>query len=290
MLMTIPTGLNGGIGAGYRSAATRTLTAGGVTFAYRVLGAPGDVALVLLPHLAAVLDNWDPALVDGLAAGRQVIAFDNRGVGASTGTTPDSVEAMARDAVTFIRALGHQQVDLLGLSLGGMVAQVIAQREAHLVRKLILAGTGPAGGDGITKVARLSNLALLCGALARQDPKKYLFFTRTTNGRRAADEFLARLQERTQDRDTPVSLSTYRAQLRAVSRWGRARAADLSLIHQPTLVANGEHDVMVPTANSVDLAERLPHSQLVLYPDAGHGGIFQHHAAFTVTALSFLAR
>ncbi|KUL29691.1 alpha/beta fold hydrolase [Actinoplanes awajinensis] len=288
--MTNSPDLSGGISTGYRSVPTRTLTSGGVTWAYRVLGAPGDVPLILLPHLAAVLDNWDPALVDGLAAGRQVIAFDNRGVGATTGATPTSVEAMARDAVTFIRALGHQQVDLLGLSLGGMVAQVIAHREAHLVSKVILAGTGPAGGPGITKVTRLSNLALLRGALARQDPKKYLFFTRTTNGRRAADEFLARLHERTQDRDTPVSLSTYRAQLRAVSRWGRARAADLSLIHQPTLVANGEHDVMVPTANSVDLAARLPNSELVLYPDAGHGGIFQHHAAFTTTASAFLAR
>ncbi|GIE98720.1 alpha/beta hydrolase [Paractinoplanes rishiriensis] len=288
--MTISSGPTGGISAGYRTVPTRTLTAGGVTWAYRVLGVPGDVPLILLPHLAAVLDNWDPAVVDGLAAGRQVIAFDNRGVGATTGETPNSIEAMARDAVTFIRALGHQQVDLLGLSLGGMVAQVIAQREAHLVRKLILAGTGPAGGIGITEVTRLSNLALLRGALARRDPKTYLFFTRTANGRRAADEFLARLQERTQDRDTPVSLGTYRAQLRAVSRWGRARAADLSLIHQPTLVANGEHDVMVPTANSVDLADRLPNSELVLYPDAGHGGIFQHHAAFTATALAFLAR
>ncbi|MFD0523979.1 alpha/beta fold hydrolase [Paractinoplanes durhamensis] len=139
-------------------------------------------------------------------------------------------------------------------------------------------------------MTRLSNLALLRGVLARQDPKKYLFFTRTANGRRAADEFLARLQERTQDRDIPVSLSTYRAQLRAVNRWGRAATADLSPIGRPTLVANGEHDVMVPTANSVDLAERLPNSELVLYPDAGHGGIFQHHAAFTTTALAFLAR
>lgn len=288
--MTISTGTTGDISADYRTVATRTLTAGGVTWAYRALGAPGDTALILLPHLAAVLDNWDPALVNALAAGRQVITFDNRGVGASTGRTPDSVEAMARDAVTFIRALGHQQVDLLGLSLGGMVAQAITQHEPRLVRKLILAGTGPAGGTGITQVTRLSNLALLRGALTRQDPKKYLFFTRSVTGRRAADEFLARLRERTQDRDTPVSLRTYRAQLRAVSRWGRARPADLSLIRQPTLVANGEHDLMVPTANSVDLAARLPDSELVLYPDAGHGGIFQHHTAFTSTALAFLAR
>ncbi|GAA3620741.1 alpha/beta hydrolase [Kineosporia mesophila] len=279
-----------GIDADYRTVPTRTLRADGVTWAYRVMGAADGVALVLLPHLAAVLDNWDPALINALAAERQVIVFDNRGVGASTGATPDTVEAMARDAVTFIRALGHQQVDLLGLSLGGMLAQTIAQREPQLVRKLILAGTGPAGGTGITQVSRLSNLALLRGALARQDPKTYLFFTRTANGRHTAKEFLARLQERTENRDTPVSLKTYRAQLTAVGRWGRAQAADLSLITQPTLVANGEHDVMVPTANSVDLAERLPTSELVLYPDAGHGGIFQHHAAFSTTTLAFLAR
>ena len=132
-----------------------------------------------MTHLAAVLDNWDPRVVDGLATEHRVIAFDNRGVGATTGTTPKTIQAMAKDAVTFIRALGLTQVDLLGFSMGGMIAQVIAQNEPQLVRKLILAGTGPAGGEGITNVTKLSHLDTVRGLLTLQDPKQFLFFTRT---------------------------------------------------------------------------------------------------------------
>ena len=149
--------------------------------------------VVFLTHLAAVLDNWDPRVVDGIAAKHRVITFDNRGVGASSGSTPTTIEEMARDAVTFIRALGFDQVDLFGFSMGGMIAQVIAQQEPQLVRKMILAGTGPAGGDGIEKVTRISYLDTARGLLTRQDPKQFLFFTRTPNGRRAGKEFLARL-------------------------------------------------------------------------------------------------
>src|SRR5204862_5909089 len=130
-------------------------------------------------------DNWDPRVVDGIAAAHRVIAFDNRGIGASSGSTPTTVEQMAADAVTFIRALGLDQVDLLGFSLGGMIAQVIAQQEPQLVRRMILAGTGPAGGEGIDKVTRISYLDIARGLLTRQDPKQFLFFTRTQNGRRA---------------------------------------------------------------------------------------------------------
>jgi pimeloyl-ACP methyl ester carboxylesterase len=272
----------------YTNAPTRVITAGGVDFAYRELGPSTGTPVILLTHLAANLDNWDRRVVDGIAATHHVVAFDNRGVGASTGTVPDTVEAMAHDAVTFIRALGFEQVDLLGFSLGGMIAQVIALEEARLVRKLILTGTGPAGGEGIDKVTRIANLDIARALVTFRDPKTYLFFTRTANGKRSAREFLARLKERTTNRDKAMSLRGYRAQLKAIHRWGRQEPADLSVIEQPVLVANGEHDRMVPTTNTVDLHHRIPNSELVIYPDAGHGGIFQYHDQFVAKALAFL--
>jgi pimeloyl-ACP methyl ester carboxylesterase len=274
----------------YQDAPTRTVTAGGVDFAYRELGPKTGVPVVFLTHLAAVLDNWDPRVVDGIAAKHRVITFDNRGVGASTGSTPNTIQAMADDAVTFIRALGLTQVDLLGFSMGGMIAQVIAANDPQLVRKMIIAGTGPAGGEGIKNVTRLSHLDTIRGLLTFQDPKQFLFFTRTPNGRRAGKEFLARLKERTQNRDKAISVRSYGAQLKAIHRWGLAQPADLSVIRQPVLVANGETDRMVPTKNSTDLARRLPDSELVIYPDAGHGGIFQYHTQFVGKVLDFLAR
>jgi pimeloyl-ACP methyl ester carboxylesterase len=246
--------------------------------------------VVFLTHLAAVLDNWDPRVVDGIAAKHRVITFDNRGVGASTGSTPATIAAMANDAVTFIRALGLDKVDLLGFSMGGMIAQVIAQDQPQLVRKLILAGTGPAGGEGIKNVTRISHLDTIRALLTLQDPKQFLFFTRTPGGRRAGKQFLARLKERTRNRDKAISLRSYAAQLKAIHRWGLQQPSDLSVIHQPVLVANGDSDKMVPTKNSADLARRLPDSELVTYPDAGHGGIFQFHAQFVHKALEFLGR
>lgn len=274
----------------YQDAPTRTVSAGGVDFAYRDLGPRTGVPVVFLTHLAAVLDNWDPRVVDGIAATHRVITFDNRGVGASTGRTPNTIQAMADDAVTFIRALGLAEVDLLGFSMGGMIAQVVAADEPRLVRRMIIAGTGPAGGEGIENVTRLSHLDTIRGLLTFQDPKQFLFFTRTPNGRRAGKEFLARLKERTHDRDKAISLRSYFTQLKAIHRWGLAQPTDLSVIHQPVLVANGETDRMVPTENSTDLAHRLPDSELVIYPDAGHGGIFQYHAQFVARVLEFLAR
>ena len=270
------------------AAPTHTVSVRGVDFAYRELGPATGVPVIFLHHLAAVLDNWDPRVVDGIAAQHRVIAFDNRGVGASGGSTPDTIEAMAHDAVAFIRALGFEKVDLLGFSMGGMIAQLIAADEPQLVRKVILAGTGPAGGEGITKVTRLSHFDTLRGLLTLQDPKQFLFFTRTPAGRRAGKEFLARLKERTQNRDKRISLRSYGAQLKAIHRWGQQSPADLSAIHQPVLVANGETDRMVPTSNSRDLAQRLPNADLVIYPDAGHGGIFQFHQQFVERALALL--
>jgi pimeloyl-ACP methyl ester carboxylesterase len=272
----------------WRNAPTQTINAGDVQFGYRQLGPSTGVPVVFLTHLAAVLDNWDPRVVDGIAAKHRVIAFDNRGVGASSGSTPTTIEEMARDAVTFIRALGFERVDLFGFSLGGMIAQVIALQEPQLVRKMILAGTGPAGGEGIEKVTRITYLDIARGQLTRRDPKEFLFFTRTPNGRGAAKEFLARLEERTSDRDKAISVRSLRAQLKAIHRWGRQKPADLASIHQPVLVVNGESDRMVPTKNTVDLDRRLRNSQLVVYPDAGHGGVFQFHEDFVRRALEFL--
>jgi pimeloyl-ACP methyl ester carboxylesterase len=281
---------SGDVVRSYENASTRTVSAGGVDFAYRELGPKAGVPVIFLTHLAAVLDNWDPRVVDGIAAHHRVIAFDNRGVGASSGSTPDTIEAMAKDAVAFIRALGLEQVDLFGFSMGGMIAQVIAADKPQLVRRLILAGTGPAGGEGITKVTRIAHLDTLRGLLSLQDPKQFLFFTRTPEGHRAGKAFLARLKERSENRDGAISLRSYGAQLKAIHRWGKQPPVDLSVIRQPVLVANGESDRMVPTTNSVDLAQRLPDADLVVYPDAGHGGIFQFHGQFVDKALEFLAQ
>ena len=274
----------------YKHAQTRTVTADGVTFAYRDLGPRTGMPVIFITHLAAVLDNWDPRVVDGIAAKHRVITYDNRGVGASTGKTPKTIEEMAKDAVTFIRALGFEQVDVLSFSMGAMIAQVIAQTEPQLIRRLILAGTGPAGGEGIKNVTRISHYDTLRALLTFQDVKQFLFFTRTPNGIRAGKEFLARLKERTKDRDKAIRLTSYFSQLKAIHRWGLAKPQDLSVIKQPVLVANGDDDRMVPTSNSHDLARRLPNAELVIYPDGGHGGIFQYHEQFVPTALEFFGR
>lgn len=277
--------------ATWRTVPTQTITAGEVTFTYRELGAHhGGTPVVLLTHLAAVLDNWDPRIVDGLAAKHHVIAFNNRGIGSSSGSPWRSMEQMATDAITFIQAKGFREVDLLGFSLGGMVAQEVVLQQPQLVRKMVLAGTGPAGGEGISTVAGVTFYDMLRGLLTGQDPKQFLFFTRTPAGIEAGKAFLARLQERTEDRDTEISVSALFAQLEALRVWGLKAPADLSVVRQPVLVVNGDHDRMVPTLNTHDLARRLPNSQLVIYPDAGHGGAFQFHAEFVRSTLDFLAR
>ncbi|MDC8783611.1 alpha/beta fold hydrolase [Roseateles koreensis] len=278
-------------GDSWRTVPTQTITAGGVNFAYRELGkSNGGTPVVFLVHLAAVLDNWDPRIMDGIAAKHHVIAFDNRGVGASSGSPSNSIEQMADDALSFIKAMGLTQVDLLGFSMGGMIAQEMVLKEPQLVRKMVLAGTGPAGGEGISAVAGVANYDLMRGLLSGQDPKQFLFFTRTPNGIEAGQAFLARLNERTANRDKEISIVAYIAQLQALSAWGQKRPADLSVIKQPVLVVNGEADRMVPTTNSYDLVRRLPNSRLIIYPDAGHGGIFQFHADFVRSTLEFLAR
>lgn len=273
----------------WKDVPTKSVEVGGTKFAYRKLGPAAGAPVILLNHLFAELDRWDPRIVDGIAARHHVIVFDNRGVGASEGSVPDSVEAMARDTIAFIRALGLERVDLFGFSLGGFISQVIALEEPHLVRKMILAGTGPAGGIGIDRIRRVMVRGMINAVLTLKHPEYHLFFTSTANGRKAARDFLRRLKERTTDHDKPVSLVAFLAQLKAIRAWGRQAPADLSRIEHPVLVANGDADKMVPPSNSLDLARRLPNAELVLYDDAGHGGIFQYHEEFVRRALAFLA-
>jgi pimeloyl-ACP methyl ester carboxylesterase len=267
---------------------TRTITVGGTPFAYRELGPRTGVPLVFLHHFTAVLDDWDPRVIDGIAAKRHVIAFDNRGIGASGGSVPHTIDEMAADAVAFIRALGYDQVDLLGFSLGGGVAQVITLEHPELVRRVILAGTGPAGGGGIEKINRIAATAYTKAALTLRDPRHYLFFNRTPDGKRAATEYMARLKERTEDRDKRISMQARRAQLKAIRAAGLQAPHDLGKIRQPVFVANGDNDVMVASSHSVDLARRIPNAKLTIYPDSGHGGVFQYHREFVPAVLDFL--
>jgi pimeloyl-ACP methyl ester carboxylesterase len=209
-------------------------------------------------------------------------------VGASSGTVPNTVESMADDAYAFITALGFDTVDIFSFSLGGMVAQALVMKHPELVRKLILTGTGPAGGEGIDKVARTTYYDTLRATLSRQDPKEFLFFNRDDIGQRAAREFVQRLEERAEDRDKPIAVKAFLTQLKAIKRWGRSTPADLSVITQPTLVANGDNDRMVPSVLSEDMHRRIAGSKLVIYPDSGHGAIFQYHAEFASAAMQFI--
>jgi len=270
------------------TAPTRTIDVGGTRFAYRELGPATGTPLVFLHHFTAVLDDWDPRVIDGIAAHRHVIIFDNRGVGSTGGKVPHTIAEMAADATAFIHKLGHAHVDLLGFSLGGGVAQEIALTQPGLVRRLILTGTGVRGGGGLTRMPLIVGGAYTKAALTRLDPRTFLFFNRNPTGKRAAADYLARLQERTGDRDKPISHQARVAQLRAIREAGLGKPHDLSRITQPTFVANGDNDLMVASSQSRELAERIPNAQLTIYPDSGHGGVFQYHAEFVPAVLEFL--
>jgi pimeloyl-ACP methyl ester carboxylesterase len=278
----------GGVVTSYKNAPTRTITAGGTTYAYRELGPKGGIPVVFFVHLAATLDNWDPRIIDPIAKYRHVIAFDNTGVGASTGQVPDSVEAMADDAYAFIKALGLDKIDIFAFSLGGFIAQALVVKHPELVRKLVLTGTGPKGGKDIDKVARTTYYDILRATLTRSDPKEFLFFNRNATGKAAAKAFVKRLGERTVDRDAPIKVKAFRTQLKAIKKWGRATPDDLSKLTHPTLIANGDNDRMVPSVLSEDLHRRVKGSELIIYADSGHGGIFQFHDKFAPTAIEFL--
>lgn len=274
----------------WTSAPTRRIRVDGETIAYRDLGVDGGMPTVLLTHLGATLDEWDPRIVDALAAGRRVIAVDLPGVGGSTGRVPRTIKGMADAAQAFVSALGLTRIDLVGFSLGGFVAQQVALEAPGLVRRLVLTGTGPAGGRGINRPtgAAYVYIDMLRAVLARTDAKEFLFFPRTPEGKAAARNYLARIRERVMDRDTPMTLGAFRAQLAAIKGWGRQQPHDLSRITAPTLIANGDHDRMVPTSLSEDMHQRIPNSTVVIYPDAGHGGVFHRYQEFIPTLLAHL--
>jgi pimeloyl-ACP methyl ester carboxylesterase len=272
----------------YANAKSRMVTAGGVTYAYRELGPKGGILVVFFVHLAATLDNWDPRIIDPIAKNRHVVTFDQRGVGASSGRVPDSIEAMADDAYTFIKALGFDRIDVFSFSLGGMIAQDLASKHPGLVHKLVLAGTGPRGGKNLDKVVGTTYRDILRATLTRSDPKEFLFFNRNAAGKPAAKAFIKRLGERTVDRDKAISTRAFQTQLKAIQKFGRSAPSDLSRLTQPTLIVNGDNDRMVPSVLSEDLHRRIKGSELIIYPDSGHGSIFQHHANFTPTAVAFL--
>jgi pimeloyl-ACP methyl ester carboxylesterase len=273
----------------FDSALNKSILVDGITFAYRELGKNDAPPILLLNHWGATLDNFDPNLLNGLSLNHRVIAIDYKGIGLSTGTAPVTVSEMADDTISLVRAMGFEKVNLLGFSLGGFVAQDIALKAPSLVGKLILAGTGPAGGDGIGKVWSVTWPLMIKGLLTFTDPKTYLFFTSTKNGKIAAKGFLARLKQRTLNRDKGPTLRAFFNQLRAINFWARQERSELNKLHMPVLIVNGDSDIMVPTKLSHDMGQRIPNSEVVIFEDAGHGAVFQYSSEFLEKALRFLS-
>jgi pimeloyl-ACP methyl ester carboxylesterase len=273
----------------FKNVKTQSIHVGGTEFYYRKLGDnKSAIPIIFLNHLSATMDDCDPAIMEGLASSHQIICFGNRGVGATKGTTPQTVQEMATDAIAFIKALGYEKVDLFGFSLGGFISQEILLREPQLVRKAILAGTGPAGGEGISRIPNITYKDILKAYLTFRDPKFYLFFNRNVNGRKVAKEYLSRLKERKENKDKKLKLKHLQYQLNAIKAYGLQTPQDLSVIKQTVLIVNGVNDKMVPSSNSTALKNRIPNSEIILYQDAGHGGIFQYHEEFVKSALKFL--
>ena len=267
----------------------RVSAANGVDYAYRDTG-QSAVPLVLLQHFRGNLDNWDPALVDALASTRRVVTFDNAGVGGSTGTTPDSIEQMARDAVAFVAAIQFNQVDLLGFSIGSFVAQQIALTRAAIVRRLVLASSAPQGAAGMHGWA-----PEVIGAVGtpQTSPEGYLdvFFARSASSRQSGKQAMQRVYARTEDRDTPTTWATREAQYDAVCTWGipnHALLQRLSAIDMPVFVANGDSDPMILAHYTYLLAGLIPQARVKIYPDSAHGFLFQHHTEFAADVDAFL--
>ena len=266
---------------------TRYIEGHGIRVAYRRLGPATGTPLVLLQHFSGNIDAWDPAVVNALATDRPVIAFDNAGVGRSTGPTPDNIAAMARDAVAFINLLGFIEVDLLGFSLGGCIAQQIAAGHGRLVRKLMLVGTAPKGGEEHL-------LAVLREAFSQTDapdPRLPLFFTKSTASQSSGLAFLKRTKVRKDDRDTDNGSAVTDPQAKALITWCATPDPGHAILHairQPALVVSGSHDTMLPANNAYAMFKELRNAQLVLYPDSGHGALFQHHEMFVSHVRTFL--
>ena len=254
--------------------------------AYRRIGTSEATPILFLNHLAANMDGADPMLLDALAEHFPVIAFDYQGIGRSGGEAPLSVEQMARETITFVRGLGHTRVHLLGLSLGGFVAQAMLRLAPELISSVILAGTGPAGDAGIARIPRITYYDMLRGALMGRDARYYLFFPQTKEARLRGEAFIARTKGFI-DSDQPTKVKTLRRQLRAVVAWAKSAPQDLSEVSQRVWVVNGDHDRMVPTSGSYDMARRLPHATLTIYEGAGHGAIFQEPDRFIQQATAF---
>ena len=275
----------------YAEALIQRITAqNGIEYAYRDLG-EGDVPLVLLQHFRGNLDNWDPALVDALASGRRVVAFDNAGVGATTGTTPNTIEAMAHDAIAFVEAMSLQRVDLLGFSIGSFVAQEIALIRPDVLRRVVLASSAPQGAAGMHGWA-----PEVIGAVGQPEsnPQGYLdvFFAPSTASREAGQQAAARIFGRTTDRDEPTTWQTRQAQYDAVCTWGipnHSLLERVAAIDLPVFVACGDGDPMILPRYSHLLAGLLPNARLTIYPDSAHGFLFQHHSRFAADVNAFLA-
>ena len=260
-----------------------------IEYAYRDLG-ESEVPLVLLQHFRGNLDNWDPALVDALAAGRRAVTFDNVGVGATSGATPSTVEAMAHDAIAFVDAIGLERIDLLGFSIGSFVAQGIALIRPDLVRRLVLASAAPQGAPGMHGWAP-EVIAAVGGR--EPNPQGYLdvFFANTDTSRQAGQEAAGRIFGRTTNRDEPTSWQTRQAQYDAICAWGIPNHALLERvtgIQLPVFVANGDSDPMILPRYSYLLAGLLPDARLKIYPDSAHGFLFQHHSEFAADVHAFL--
>jgi pimeloyl-ACP methyl ester carboxylesterase len=276
-------------GPTHTTAPTQFVEAAGIRFAYRRFGEEAGTPLVLLQHFRGGMDNWDPMVTDGLAGRRPVVLFDNAGVAASTGETPASIEAMGDGAAAFIRALGLGVVDLLGFSIGGCVAQALALRHGELVRRLVLVGTIPRGGELQDRHPDVSTVA--GHPESTMEDFLFLFFEPSESSQEAGRAFWDRRHQRRVDVDPPSSMQTAVAQRAALTEWAQPRGerfADLRTISQPTLVVNGSHDIMLPTINSYILSQHLPKAELVIYPDSGHGSLFQYPTLFVNHVSRFL--
>ncbi|MBR7927984.1 alpha/beta hydrolase [Aerococcaceae bacterium zg-ZUI334] len=262
----------------------------GNQIAYRELGkGKSALPLVMLVHLAATLDNWDPKLLDLIAVKHHVIVLDLPGVGGSQGKVAATIPGMAEQAIEIINTMGYEHINLLGLSMGGMIAQEIVRIKPSLVNRLILAGTGPRGGKEIDKVTGKTFRYMLKAAIERIDPKRYIFYNHDEEGKVEANKVLGRMGTRQAAyADKEMRVPGFLTQLKAIKRWGKAAQDDLSYITQPTLIVNGDKDMQVPTQNSYDMHEKIADSRLIIYPKAGHGSIFQFADEFAKELIEFL--
>src|ERR1700720_2712037 len=277
----------------HQTAPTQFVEANGIRFAYRRFGNAAGVPLAFMQHFRGGMDHWDPTVTDGFAEHRPVILFDNAGVAASTGETPDTIDAMADHAADFIGALGLVQIDLLGFSIGGYIAQTLVLRRPELIRRLILVGTGPRAGEP-PQDPKYAEYGSLTDPKTGQSPLEaflYLFFRPSGTSQFAGKAFWARRHGRKEDVDLPTSAQTMAAQRSAITEWRQTRGerfAELKAITQPTLVVSGHNDIMVPTVNSFTLSQNIPDAQLIVYPDAGHGSLFQYPELFVTHGRIFL--